>query len=129
MSPKRSIRALAGLATAAIVVLAPSTYAFAAKGSGGTHKTPSSAGTCWSSPGAVAVGSDYSLSASGLPANTLVSVYVTDPMGTQWTNGTTDASGSVSVAEHASYSGSYTAKVTSGAMTAPALASCTFSAS
>lgn len=126
MSRNRSIRLIAGLASAAAIVVLPATpYAFA-KG-----KPPPAAATktCSVSPTAVTVGSDYSLVAAGLPANTAVSVYVVDPVGTQWTNGMTDSSGALSVSEHASYSGAYSAKVTTGAVSGTALATCSFSVS
>lgn len=126
MSPNRSIRFLAGLASATAIVVLPATpYAFAK----GKPQPAPAARPCTASPSAITAGSDYSLNANGLPANTAVSVYVMDPVGTQWTNGMTDASGSLSVAEHASYSGAYSAKITTGAVSGSALSSCSFTVS
>ena len=94
---------LASLAVAGVTLLGASSPAMAAKGGGGK---PSAAptGTCSANPDPVAVGADYTLTATGLGAGTIVNVLITDARSTTSWNLEADASGTSSVTWH-----SYTA--------------------
>lgn len=121
MSRSRFFRVLATIP--AIAAFAIPGYAFA-KGK------PNSSATalCWATPNPVAVGGDFAVAGSGLPSNVLVNVWVTDSVGTQWTSAETSAAGEMSVPGHASYSGAYAVRITSGGTRSTALATCSFAA-
>jgi len=96
---------------------------------GGGKKVPNT-GTCSVTPTTVAVGQDFTVNASGLPANTIVNVWLEDSVGTQWTSGTTSATGTLSnIPEHASYAGTNTITINTGTRQNTALATCSINVS
>jgi hypothetical protein len=96
------------------------------KSGGGT--TGGSTGSCGESPNPVAVGATYTIRGSGLPANQLVSVAVTDAAGTQWGSVQTSATGAMSFTGPATVRGGYAVTISGSGKHASTLASCTFSA-
>src|SRR5512133_872050 len=91
----RGRRTVAGLAAAALLTVGvASAPAFAAKGGGGKPTSgTTSAGTCVVNPDPVAVGADYTMVASGLGADRLVNVLISDSGGTTSWNLASDSSG------------------------------------
>lgn len=122
---RNSLAKFAAAAALAALVAVP-TPAFAARKT--THNS-SSAASCSVSPGTVSQYSGYVVSGTGLPANTMVNVYVSDSVGTQWSSAVTDGSGNVSVSGYASYTGTYNVSITNTDRQLTQLASCSFQAS
>ena len=110
--------------TAAAVVLAPAT-AFAAKGG---HPQSSGGGAC--TAGSVAVNTSYTVSGTGLPANSMVQFLVTDSTGAESsTTAMTSSSGAASVSGHAWAAGTDTVNITDTSSKWNTLATCSFQVS
>jgi hypothetical protein len=114
--------AVAAALTAAVTLPTP---AFAARKAGNNAST---AAACSVSPGTVSQYSGYTVLGTGLPAGTVVNVYVSDRVGTQWSSAMVDGAGNVCSTGYASYTGAYTVSITSSGRQAMQLASCTFQA-
>ena len=124
---RRSIVVLAhGVLVATLAMGALGSSPVAAKGppSGGTS---SGSGTCYVTPNPVAVGSDWTMSATNLPASTFVNVYDV------WSGGTTvwmlqtSSTGTTSLTWHSYVAGTTTITIkTATSKKTSTLASCTF---
>lgn len=120
------MRRLASVALAAALVLALSGTALAAKGGNGSGATTGS-GSCSVTPNPVAVGSNWTMTGTGLPASTFVNVYDSDSGGTTVWMAQTSSTGTVSITWHSYYAGTSTIKVTTAlAKKASTLATCSF---
>jgi hypothetical protein len=112
-----------GAAAAAVLAVAGlASPASAARRPGGAQ------GSC-SVSGPVTQYGSYTVVGSGLPASTVVNVYVSDSGGTQWSSTTTSSSGTMSVSGYASYTGTYSVSVTSSGRKPSTLATCSFAVS
>lgn len=123
MSRLSKLQLLALVPAAAVLVLPTAAFA-----KGGPVHSGSATASCSVTPTPVLAGGDFTVSGSGLPAATLVDVWVTDSVGTQWTSAETSSTGSMSVPGHASYSGAYSVSITGGTKNSASLATCSFSA-
>jgi hypothetical protein len=110
----------------AVAALSAATPAFGARNSGG-GTTTGSAG-CAVSPSPVVVDSSYSVVGSGLRANVIVDVLVTDSAGaTSSTTAMTDNTGHVVVGAHAWVTGQGSVQITDTSRKHNLLAHCVFS--
>ena len=118
----RTARTVAVLTGAlGLVILAP-----AAAGARTVSAAP--AGSCVATPNPALVGSLYVVSGTGLGANRMVNVFVTDAKGTQWGSVMTGATGAATYSGVASVLGSYSVKITDTSRKLSPLAACAFSA-
>jgi len=110
---RRTGLAAAALAVAALTTLGASAPALAARGGGGGKPAgggTATAGSCSVNPDPVTVGADYTLTGTGLGADTLVNVLISDSGATTSWNLQADASGNAAVTWHSYWTG--TSKVT-----------------
>jgi hypothetical protein len=122
---RSSLTKFAVAAALTVAVALPMTPAFAARKG---NNNSSTAAACSVSPGTVSQYSGYTVNGTGLPAGSMVNVYVSDRVGTQWSSAMVDGAGNVSTTGYASYTGGYTVSITSSGRQATQLASCTFQA-
>lgn len=114
------------LSITAVLACGLAVPAFAAKGaSGGKNTSPT--GSCSVNPNPVAVGADYTLTGTGLGANALVNVLITDSGGTTSWNLQADSAGTASVVWHSYWSGTSNVKFNESARHGSVtVASCAF---
>jgi hypothetical protein len=119
-----SIQALAeGALISLLVVGLIAGTAFAGKPSRGGAGT----GSCWANPNPVAVAADYQLTATGLGANAIVNVVITDSSNMASWNLQADASGTTVVTWHSYWAGTTNVKVQkSGRHGYTTVATCSF---
>lgn len=104
--PSRRVSALGvSLAAVAAVSLVAASPALAAKGGG---STTSSSGSCVISPNPVTAKTNYTMSASGLGANTLVNVLVNDVQSVTSYNLAADSNGNLTLTAPVYWTGTMT---------------------
>jgi hypothetical protein len=101
-STRRRVSRAVTLPVVALAALSVTAPAMAGKPSGGGSSSPAS---CSATPNPVAVDSDYTLAVSGLAANEIVNVLVSDSSSTRSWNLQADGAGSLSVVGHAYWTG------------------------
>ena len=105
-------------------VLVPALPASAARSTGGT--TPSG-GSCSATPNPVAVWATYTVNGAGLPAGSIVNVYVRDAGGsTHWTSAQVDSTGHAVVTGSSAYAGTASVTIRSSGRKTAQLAACSF---
>jgi hypothetical protein len=116
----------AALAAAAAVMLTAAP-ASAAKPSSGGSTSGTSGPSCQATPSPASVGTDVVISGTGLGANQLLSVMVSDAVGTSAITVMTDTAGAMSVSKHVYWAGTNTVKIsTIGGKRGSQVASCSF---